>query len=86
MDKAYQRIALDLNDRWPKRDLVLRKEKCELWSKQRNATTNQQVKRNLGNDFEVLGASIVVSEYTFKFNRVGSHEKSCVDTRFYGKK
>ena len=40
------------------RGLILRKDKCELWSIKDLPSVDQAVKNNLGNEFEVLGAAV----------------------------
>ena len=53
------RTTLDiLATEGPKRGLYLRKDKCELWSIVDLPSVDQEVTRNLGNGFEVLGSAV----------------------------
>ena len=56
-DQIKQTLEILANE-CPERGLVLRKEKCELWSIKDLPSVDQTVKRNLGNGFEVLGAAV----------------------------
>ena len=47
-----------LDNECPERGLISRKDKCELWSIKDLPSVDQAEKRNLGNGFEVLGATV----------------------------
>ena len=62
VDQIKQTLEVLANE-GPERSLILRKDKCELWSIKDLPSVDQAVKRNLGNRFEILGAAVGSKEF-----------------------
>ncbi|XP_075259889.1 uncharacterized protein LOC142351636 [Convolutriloba macropyga] len=61
-DQTKQTLEILANE-GPERGLILRKDKCELWSIKDLPSIDQAVKRILGNGFEILGAAVGSKEF-----------------------
>ena len=56
-DQIKQTLEIAANEA-PDRGLILRKDKCELWSIEDLPSDDHAVRKNLGNGFEVQGAAV----------------------------